>query len=38
MKNYLTEVLVILADAGVEFVVGGGVACVLRKTGMAVRS
>jgi len=26
MKNYLTEVLVILADAGVEFVVGGGVA------------
>jgi len=38
MKNYLTEVLVILADAGVEFGVGGGVGCVLQKTGMAVRS
>jgi hypothetical protein len=29
MKNYLKEMLVTLADAGVEFVVGGGVACVL---------
>jgi len=25
MKNYLKEMLVTLADAGVEFVVGGGV-------------
>ena len=29
MKNYLKEMLVTLADAGVNFVVGGGVACVL---------
>ncbi len=29
MENYLKEMLVTLADAGVEFVVGGGVACVL---------
>jgi len=29
MKNYLKEMLVTLADAGVGFVVGGGVACVL---------
>jgi len=29
MKNYFKEMLVTLADAGVEFVVGGGVACVL---------
>ena len=29
MENYLEEMLVTLADAGVEFVVGGGVACVL---------
>jgi hypothetical protein len=29
MKNYLKEMLVTLADTGVEFVVGGGVACVL---------
>jgi hypothetical protein len=29
MKNYLKEMLVTLADAGVESVVGGGVACVL---------
>lgn len=29
MENYLKEMLVTLTDAGVEFVVGGGVACVL---------
>src|SRR5947207_14322817 len=29
MENYLKEMLVTLADAGVEFVVGRGVACVL---------
>jgi hypothetical protein len=29
MENYLKEMLVTLADARVEFVVGGGVACVL---------
>ncbi|MFL6501622.1 MAG: hypothetical protein ACJ8LL_13010 [Candidatus Udaeobacter sp.] len=29
MENYLKEMLVTLADSGVEFVVGGGVACVL---------
>jgi hypothetical protein len=29
MEDYLKEMLVTLADAGVEFVVGGGVACVL---------
>ena len=29
MENYLKEMLVTLANAGVEFVVGGGVACVL---------
>ena len=29
MENYLKEMLVTLADTGVEFVVGGGVACVL---------
>jgi hypothetical protein len=29
MENYLKKMLVTLADAGVEFVVGGGVACVL---------
>jgi hypothetical protein len=29
MENYLKETLVTLADAGVEFAVGGGVACVL---------
>ena len=29
MKNYLKEMLVTLTGAGVEFVVGGGVACVL---------
>ena len=29
MENYLKEMLVTLMDAGVEFVVGGGVACVL---------
>ena len=29
MENYLKEMLVALTDAGVEFVVGGGVACVL---------
>jgi hypothetical protein len=29
MENYLKEMLVTLADAGVEFVVRGGVACVL---------
>ena len=29
MENYLKEMLVTLADAGVDFVVGGGVACVL---------
>ena len=28
-ENSLKEMLVTLADAGVEFVVGGGVACVL---------
>jgi len=29
MENYLKEMLVTLAESGVEFVVGGGVACVL---------
>ena len=29
MENYLKEMLVTLADAGVDLVVGGGVACVL---------
>lgn len=29
MENYLKEMLVTLVDAGVEFVVGGGVVCVL---------
>ena len=29
MENYLKEMLATLTDAGVEFVVGGGVACVL---------
>jgi hypothetical protein len=29
MENYLKEMLVTLTAAGVEFVVGGGVACVL---------
>jgi hypothetical protein len=29
MENYLKEMLVTFGDAGVEFVVGGGVACVL---------
>jgi hypothetical protein len=29
MENYLKQMLVTLADAGVNFVVGGGVACVL---------
>jgi hypothetical protein len=29
MENYLKEMLVTLADGDVEFVVGGGVACVL---------
>src|SRR5439155_16668555 len=29
MENYLKEMLVTLADAGVKFVVRGGVACVL---------
>jgi hypothetical protein len=29
MENYLKEMLVTMAEAGVDFVVGGGVACVL---------
>jgi hypothetical protein len=29
MENHLKEILLTLADRGVEFVVGGGVACVL---------
>lgn len=30
VRNYLKELLLALADAGVEAVVGGGVACVLQ--------
>ena len=30
MKNHLTEILQALKEAGVEFIIGGGVACVLQ--------